>query len=185
MLVTNFRAIITGKGKDIWRRVLNIECTQREIAQPDIDLLEKIKAEADLILSWLVRGFQRYLQEGLAVPDQLKNANDAYREEMNLLKRFIADSCSIDFAASKKLWILRSDFTKLFNHWLRDEGYDKVRFSPTRVESDMVKMQYRPDKSDGRRIWAGLILKEDKLKAVLAAMKAEAAEELAARVGRV
>lgn len=182
MLMTNFRAVITGKGKDIWRRVLNVACTQSELAQPDVDLLNKMKAEADLILSWLVRGFQRYLQEGLTVPDKLKQANEAYRDEMNLLKRFIEDCCVIDFAASKHLCVLRSDFTKTFNLWLRDEGYERMRFSPTRVESDMVKMKYRAEKRHGRRIWDGVILKEAKLKALLAALKAQAAGEKAARL---
>lgn len=182
MLMTNFRAVIAGKGQDIWRRVLNVACTQREITQPDVHLLTKVKAEANLILSWLVRGFQRYLQEGLTVPDRLKQENEAYRDEMNLLKRFIEDCCVIDFAASKHLCILRSDFTKLFNVWLRDEGYDRVHFSPTRVEGDMVKMKYRADKRHGRRIWDGVILKEDKLKAVLAAIKAKRGKEKAARL---
>lgn len=182
MLVTNFKTIVVGKDHSIWRRLVNIHTTERKLTHDDKERGEKIKAEADLILSWLVRGFQRYLKEGLSIPEKLKKENEAFREEMNLLKRFIDENCYVR-SNEAPLFILKSELVKSYQIWLKDEGYDTIRPTRTTVDQEMKRMGYEDYQGNKGRVWRGVVMTSEKLRAMLTAFKNKAGEERAEKCG--
>ncbi|GBD19572.1 hypothetical protein HRbin28_00004 [bacterium HR28] len=96
-LVTNHRPVIRGTDHAIWRRVLLIPYTVT-IPEDERDprLPERLVAERDGILLWMLEGLQRYLQHGLQVPDAVRVATAQYRREQDILADWIESCCVLD-----------------------------------------------------------------------------------------
>lgn len=93
-LATNHKPTIRGTDYAIWRRLrlipFNITIPEEE---RDPHLVDKLKAELPGILAWAVRGCLAWQERGLGMPDEVKQATEAYREEMDLLADFLAECC--------------------------------------------------------------------------------------------
>jgi len=92
-VATNSEPTITGTDEAIWRRIQKIPFNLRlESGQVDKELLEKLKKEASGILNWLLAGCLQWQAKGdLAPPDEVKNATNAYRAEMDVVQDFVSD----------------------------------------------------------------------------------------------
>lgn len=93
---TNHKPIIKGNDEGIWRRIRLIPFTVT-IPKESVDkqLPEKLKAELPGILRWAVEGCLKWQTEGLGEPDDVKNATDEYKDEMDLLSSFLDECCVI------------------------------------------------------------------------------------------
>ena len=93
-LCTNHKPVIRGSDHAIWRRIRLIPYTLT-LAEEDQDktLPEKLRAEAEGILAWLVRGCLAWQAEGLGKPEAVREATASYRDEMDVLGGFLTDSC--------------------------------------------------------------------------------------------
>jgi putative DNA primase/helicase len=94
---TNHRPVINDPNDaGIWKRVKPIPFLNR-IAKTDrdIDLEEKLLAEAPGILSWLVDGCVAYQREGLVEPPIVVNAKRDYKGEHDLIGVFLEDCCRV------------------------------------------------------------------------------------------
>lgn len=121
MISGNHKPEIRGSDDGIWRRVLLIPWLV-QIAKEDVDrnLPEILKQEASGILTWLVEGCLRYLQEGLEEPEQIRAATEEYRQESDKLRLFLQTECLItglpdDFERGR-------DLADAFNAWMLDRG---------------------------------------------------------------
>lgn len=78
-----------------WRRVRLVPFTKTFIKEAeDKRLGNKLKAEAEGILAWLVRGCLEWQNRGLTpVPECVRTATGAYRRETDTLISFITDRC--------------------------------------------------------------------------------------------
>lgn len=102
-MLTNFKPRANAEDFSLWSRVLLVPFSVCFMAEPDpskpgerkldADLLNKLKREASGILAWLVRGCLAWQLEGLAPPTQVRMATAQYREEEDILRRFIEDQC--------------------------------------------------------------------------------------------
>jgi putative DNA primase/helicase len=111
---TNHRPIIKGSDYAIWRRLMTIPFLakfdkERTHAQggADNDRKGKLMAEMPGILAWMVRGALDYQKQGLGVPEAVREAKEAYREDMDLLKGWLEDCCELGagkFATNEELW---------------------------------------------------------------------------------
>lgn len=94
----NFKPVIRGTDAAIWDRLLTIpfEVVIRD-EEKDPQLLEKLLAEAEGILAWTVAGAVRWYSTGrrLPRPDSVREAGDAYREEMDTVGRFLRECCEL------------------------------------------------------------------------------------------
>lgn len=87
----NNKPMIRGGDDGIWRRVLlvpfevQIPREARDKALPD-----KLKAEAPAVLNWLIDGYEQWAEAGLMVPDAVRAATEAYREENDAVGEFLA-----------------------------------------------------------------------------------------------
>ena len=153
----NHRPIVRGTDHAIWNRLffLPFEVT---IPPEKIDrtLPQKLQAEAKGILAWAVRGAIRWYSEGLGRPDQIEQARQAYREEMDPLKEFFEECCVVERDATCS----PRELFNAYKTWAADSGDQHMLTQRTfkqRLEtSGYCKQPLSP------RHWVGLALKRDK-----------------------
>lgn len=91
---TNHKPIIRGTDDGIWRRLILIPFeVQIPEEKVDKDLKYKLLREAPAILNWMTEGAYMWMQEGLNMPEKLKNAGKTYRTEMDVIEQFIEEKC--------------------------------------------------------------------------------------------
>jgi putative DNA primase/helicase len=79
----------------------------------DRDLPQKLLAEAEGILAWLVAGAKAWFQSGLEKPKEVEAANDQWRSESDQLARFIEERC----ATAKPLSVSTSGLYAEYKTW--------------------------------------------------------------------
>jgi putative DNA primase/helicase len=94
-LGTNHRPRISGTDLAIWRRIrlipFNVTVPPEE---RDPNLSEKLHEELPGILRWAVQGCLDWQRDGLGAPEAVKQANDAYRSESDVLAGFL-EECTV------------------------------------------------------------------------------------------
>ncbi len=91
VITANARPTIRGQDEGIWRRVLLLTFdTFIPEAERDRNLPEKLKSEAAGILDWMIDGWLLYREEGLIIPDAIRQATDTYRAESDSVREFIS-----------------------------------------------------------------------------------------------
>lgn len=76
----------------------------------------KLRAELDGILTWGIEGAADYLAHGLRVPERVRAATEAYREEMDPLFGF-RDRCTFEPTA----WTSTADIRSALRAWAAEE----------------------------------------------------------------
>lgn len=94
-MATNYKPVIKGTDKGIWRRIKIIPLSVDFTGKEDKDLRNKLKAETPKILGWLVKGFKKYQEEGLNDIDEVKTSVQAYKEEMDIVAKWINECCDV------------------------------------------------------------------------------------------
>ena len=89
---TNHKPIINGTDNGIWRRIVLIPFLIK-IPQDKIDrnLSYRLRKEMPQIMKWAVDGCIKWQKEGLEKPACIQKASDEYREEMDVLSKFVDD----------------------------------------------------------------------------------------------
>jgi putative DNA primase/helicase len=97
----NHHPPLNDNREGMWRRVKVIPFRARFSSaaediqfRADLDLKEKLLTELPGILAWAVRGCLEWQERGLDAPDQVVDATADYREQMDVLGRFLAD-CTV------------------------------------------------------------------------------------------
>jgi putative DNA primase/helicase len=95
LLATNHLPRIDDDTEAVWRRIRVIPFTvEIPAADRDDHLGEKLRAEADAVLTWIVNGWSDYRRRGgLDAPDEVKVATDGYKADSDAVGRFIAEEC--------------------------------------------------------------------------------------------
>lgn len=116
---TNHKPVIKGGDLGIWRRIRLVPFS---VTIPDErldkDLPEKLRNEMPGILRWMVEGCLKWQQEGLTVPDEVKEATDSYRDEMDTIGNFLKEYC-IEHESAK---IYSSELYRKYTEWCSDNG---------------------------------------------------------------
>lgn len=140
-LAFNHRPLVADDSLGFWRRIRLIPFLQEfRGAADDKQLLSKLKADATGILAWAVQGCLAWQRDGLGMPNAVKEATDAYREESDPLSEFICDRCVVNRDAhvtAARLWDEyqnwagangeRSLDRKAFTRRLQARGFEKGR----------------------------------------------------------
>lgn len=116
---TNHKPIVKGSDNGIWRRLMLLPFTRNFEADPTIvkdpKREEKLGAELPGILTWIVRGALLYASQGLRATGSVKDARDAYREQMDLLAEWLDECCEVGdayFTENSELWASWYEFAK-------------------------------------------------------------------------
>jgi putative DNA primase/helicase len=101
ILLTNHKPHADASDAAFWDRLCPIIFTLRFVDRPsqpnerkrDTSLGQALKQEASGILAWLVRGCLQWQQLGLAIPECVVQARQAYRGEEDTLQDFLQECC--------------------------------------------------------------------------------------------
>ena len=139
-LYTNFKPIIRGQDRGIWRRIKLIPfevCIPDEQQDKNLDI--KLQAEAAGILNWCLEGCLKWQKDGLKVPDEILQATAEYKDEMDVFGEFFKDCCVLEKGAVEyslplhtvyKVWCGIQDYNpyslKKFISNLEERGYKRL-----------------------------------------------------------
>jgi putative DNA primase/helicase len=130
ILWTNFPPVIKGTDEGIWRRVHLVKWnTTIPADQVDDQLAEKLADEAPGILRWIMIGAMLYLQDGWIVPDVIQADTDKYREEEDVLGRFVRECVEVTKDEADSLYF--DDLQKTADSWCDEAGVPT--FSPKQL----------------------------------------------------
>jgi putative DNA primase/helicase len=99
----NHKPTISGNDEGIWRRLRLVPFTvQIPTVEQDRDLIEKLSGELPGILRWSVQGCREWQIGGLQPPATITDAVKQYRDESDVLGRFIDECCLVRKLAQVK-----------------------------------------------------------------------------------
>jgi putative DNA primase/helicase len=151
-LVANDRPRVRGTDEAFWRRVRVIPLTIKiPEGERDPNLPAKLRAELPGILAWAVRGCRKWQREGLAQPAIVRSATKGWHQEMDHLKKFIAEE--VEIVSGFK--IASSQLIDRYKNWCVLHGEH-----PLTVQDLKAKLQESFDithaRIKGRSWWRGI-----------------------------
>lgn len=115
----NYRPKIDGTDEGIWRRVILVPWNVTIAAERrDRNLGDKLKLEASGVLNRLLEGLCDFLDNGLTVVGEVRQATADYREDSDQLGRFIAACVVIEEGAR----VQSSMMHQLHSAWAKSNG---------------------------------------------------------------
>jgi len=140
-LATNHKPVIRDTTESTWRRIILIPF---EVVIPaderDKDLPEKLFSEFRGILAWAVAGCLEWQRSGLRIPERVRAAAEEYREESDVVGRFLEERTLKDAGNSEPLskifksyqeWCGENNHrpmtTRTFSQSLQERGFQKVK----------------------------------------------------------
>ena len=127
-MACNDKPRLRGTDNAIWDRMKIIPFNVRfHDDERDLKLYEKLKDEAEGILSWMVEGCMQWQIEGLKDCATVKEATNVYRKEEDSFERFFTDKVRPKmgaFTTPEELW-------KAYNMWAKANG--ETEMSNTRA----------------------------------------------------
>jgi len=126
VMFSNHRPRVQGQDEGIWRR---LRLVPWDVVIPegerDRDLGDKLAAEAQGVLAWVVRGARAFLTYGFDPPATVTAATDRYRQSEDTVGRFIADCLILGDAE----WCTSSQMAEELDRWAKDTGVDLPRMN--------------------------------------------------------
>ena len=130
-IATNHTPKVSGSDTAMWDRIRVIPFNKRfetEERIPLPELMRDFEAELPGILTWAVRGCQEWIRDGFQIPEQVINATQEYREEMNSFAQFFAEHCWLDPDGS----VQSSHLKRTYDEWRRETrtpgiGYGEIK----------------------------------------------------------
>lgn len=167
ILSTNYRPVVRGTDRGIWRRLRLVPFTETFVDdKEDATLPEKLLCEAEGILAWAVRGCLSWQCQGEEVPAQVRMATQEYREEEDVVQRFIRERCLTGRGMRVQASALYSVFSdwmertgegrlsqKKFGRRLTDLGYERIQNDTVWYES--LALRDMPANSQTQQTYSG------------------------------
>ena len=152
ILATNHKPEIRGTDYAIWRRMRLVPFTV--VIPPeerDGRLSEKLRAEYPGILAWLVQGCLQWQQKGLGEPEEVMQATEDYRHEMDVLEHFLEACCVLQASVSVKASLLY----QAYHQWCETSGERSM--SQRTFGLRLAERGFTTDRSThGVRLWRGI-----------------------------
>jgi P4 family phage/plasmid primase-like protien len=159
IIFSNYAPVITGTDEGIWRRVRLVRWpTTIPEAERDKNLDTKLRAEAPGILRWIVDGARIFLTEGLDVPDSVRASTTQYRQDEDVVGRFITESLTLGAGETTA-----AEIKVALQEWCAEEGRLELRMNDVASALTKAGCQSRRVQREGRKvtIWSGVTLGGD------------------------
>lgn len=168
-ITTNHKPIITDHSKGLWDRLKLVPFAENipdnEVIKSD-DLMSRLMADADAVLTWAAIGARDYCdQKSLATPDVIQREIDAYRYEQDSIAQFIDERCqTLDQArqsepqryfAESDFQIPNSDLYAAYRKFCEANG--EYARSHRRLSQNLRERGFQQIKNNARQ-WAGIRL---------------------------
>ncbi|WP_233337748.1 DNA primase family protein, partial [Xylella fastidiosa] len=142
-LLTNHKPVIKGQDVGIWSRIMLVpfkasfgtaEAIEAGLAQYPIDHkhTEKLAAEREGVLAWVIAGAVEWYRDGLNPPEIVRDASKEYQTEQDRIAQFIAEECILGMEHEEKLTApMGGGLYPAYTQWCKDSGVyplSKVRF---------------------------------------------------------
>jgi len=134
----NHKPVIRGTDSSIWDRLITIPFdTVIPEEEKDPQLLEKLLNEAEGILAWAVAGAGKWYADDrrLPRPDEVRAAGEAYRADMDTVRRFLEERCN----SGASLTVGSSEIYAAYRKWAESGGEH-----PMSQKSFSTRMKNRP-----------------------------------------
>ncbi len=149
----NYKPKVGGDDEGIWSRLIVVpfEVTIPE-AERDTKLSSKLEAELPGILAWAVAGCLEWQRSGLGRPKKVVEATRSYREESDVVGRFIEERCVVLRQVSVAAGALYKDFVD----WSESQGEHPI--SQRRFSASKKITPFKTDDRDsfGRVLYRGI-----------------------------
>lgn len=154
LMAGNHKPTVHGNDNGIWRRIRLVPFNRTfSPEERDPDLLATLKAEAAHILAWMVAGCVKWQRQSLVdTPQAISAATDAYREDQDIVGRWLDEHTVRDAHGEEIVRILYNNYSK----WCLDNGLRPA--SSVALGRRLSERGYIPRKSGGKRLWLGLRL---------------------------
>lgn len=158
VMLTNHLPAVSGDDPAVWRRILVVPF---DVVIPeeerDGELPDRLKQASPAILAWCYQGWLDYREQGLNPPDAVRVRTEQYREESDLLARFLKERTIQNphgVVRSSQLFAAWSD-------WCHKSGTkEEVGSTVTFAASMQARGFEKTDRKIGR-VWLGLMLTGD------------------------
>ncbi|MET9959286.1 phage/plasmid primase, P4 family [Streptomyces sp. NPDC006326] len=160
MVAGNYKPAILSQDLGVWRRVklIPFEATFKRGSTADTDLPSKLRAEAEGILAWAVRGAQEWYANGLQEPGSVATATQDYRESEDRLAEFIAARLVQESGARVAPMAVR----RAYAEWAEDAGLSRKEvLSGWALGVELESRGFQKAKRGGRWGFDGIRLASD------------------------
>ncbi len=123
VLSGNHKPNIKGADDGIWRR-LRLVPWLVQVSEDAVDrrLPDKLYAEREGILRWIVQGCLEWQRIGLCEPEIVRAATREYREESDAVGRYLAER--VVFGPDER--VARADLRRDYEAWCEEQGYQPL-----------------------------------------------------------
>lgn len=154
VVATNHRPQIRADDPATWRRV---HLVPFEVTIPperiDRHLAERIIAdELPGVLNWSLAGLEDWRRQGLAAPERVRYATDAYRAEADTVAMFLADE---EIRLDPDAVVGSTELREIHGRWCDDQGLDPRRHWQE-VQKRLKELGATPGRTNSYRFWKGL-----------------------------
>jgi putative DNA primase/helicase len=119
-LMANDPPRVNSRDSAAWRRILRIQFEHTVPAEKRDPMIKKRLRDPKLagpaVLAWAVRGCQEWQRVGLGVPQVVREATQAYRDDQDPLRDFLTDCCHI----SPEAWAPSAALWQSYSAWVHD-----------------------------------------------------------------
>ncbi len=156
-LAANDKPRVGSMDDAIWRRLRLIECaSQITDEMKDPKLTDKLKAEGEGILAWIIVGARAYNANGLKPPAAVIASTNEYRAESNPLLQWAEAECHV---GNMNNWTSTADLRQSYADWARRCRAASV--TDKAMADGLARLGAKLRKKGGVRGWDGIVLTSD------------------------
>lgn len=152
-IMTNKKPKVKGNDHGIWRRWRMIpfkyKFTEKE-KDPNF-YEEKLKLELEGILLWAITGYQMWKEQGFEAPEEVKEAVEDYKMDMDQVARFIEDCC---VTGEKQECTGREMYDEYVN-WCINEG-EQYKMTNHKLARDLKEKGFINKRRTSGKYWVGI-----------------------------
>lgn len=141
LVATNHKPIVKGQDEGIWDRLKLVPFLARITEnERDLKLGDKLQAEAEGILWWMIQGLKEWRQWGLATPETVRAATAGYRDEMDTLGLFLGERTQAAPGSKAQL----KEVYRAYTDWVSGNGLPRMSSVALAAELRRRGLDVRP-----------------------------------------